>query len=453
MQIAQYHVFACEQRKPEGIPSCSACGSKKVIEHLRAEVTSQGLQDRVQITTCGSLGLCESGPNMVVYPEGTWYGGVTPGDVPELVREHFGHGRPLARLVRTEAPAIRAEMETNRKRRLAAMRAQDAAGVIPHEFQQQVRAFRESRVVLTAIELDVFSHTGDGRTADQIADKIGCDPRATEMLLNALTSLGLLEKKTGGFRNGPLAARYLAAGGKDDSRLGLMHTVHLWDRWTTLTECVRKGTSVTYKPMADRDDDRRRAFIGAMHKNASSRAAQVVAAVGVGGVRRLLDIGGGSGAYSIAFAQADPDLQATIFDLPPVLPLTEKYTAEAGLTGRIRFQAGDMNEDEFGNGYDLVLLCAICHMNSPEQNRSLFKKCLSALAPGGRLVIQDFILEPDKTAPRSGALFALNMLVATRVGSSYSRDEYMDWLTGAGFQRPKHIRLPGPTGLVIATRS
>ena len=112
MQIAQYHVFACEQQKPEGAPSCSACGSKKVVERLRAEVASQGLADRVQITTCGSLGLCESGPNMVVYPEGTWYGGMTPGDVPELVREHFGNGRPLARAGPDRGSGDPAEMET-----------------------------------------------------------------------------------------------------------------------------------------------------------------------------------------------------------------------------------------------------------------------------------------------------------------------------------------------------
>ena len=167
-----------------------------------------------------------------------------------------------------------------------------------------MRGFQESRIILTAIELDVFSHLVEGATAEQTAERLDCDPRATGMLLNALAALGLLVKENGRFRNLPLAARYLAAGGKDDSRLGLRHAVHLWDRWSTLTECVRKGTRVTYEPGADQDDDRRRAFIGAMHKNASGRAAQVVAAVGAGEVRRLLDVGGGSGAYSIAFAEA-----------------------------------------------------------------------------------------------------------------------------------------------------
>jgi (2Fe-2S) ferredoxin/precorrin-6B methylase 2 len=452
MQVFRYHAFVCEQEKPEGAPSCTACGSRKVIERLRAEVATQGLADRVQITPCGSLGLCESGPNMVVYPEGTWYGGVTPEAVPEIVKEHFGHDCPVARLVRTDPDAVRAEMEANRKRRLAALEAQDKAGVLPHEFQQQVQGFRESRIILTAIELDVFSHVGGGASAVQAAERIGSAPRSTEMLLNALAAIGLLEKDAGVFRNTPLAARYLAADSPDDSRQSLRHTVNLWDRWSTLTDSVRAGTRVAPSVTRGQDDDARRAFIGAMHKNASGRAGQVVAAVGTAGVRRLLDVGGGSGAYSIAFVRAEPGLTATVFDLPEVLPLTEEYVARAGVADRVRFTPGDMHEDDFGAGYDMVLLSAICHMNSPQENRKLFAKCRDALASGGRIVVQDFILERDKTAPRTGALFAINMLVATEAGSAYSEDEYVADLKAAGFRNPKHVRLPGPTGLIVAER-
>jgi len=452
MQVARYHAFVCTQEKPEGAPSCSAHGAGPILERLRAEVAAQGLADRVQITACGSFGLCRWGPNMVVYPEGTWYCGLTPGDIAELVREHFGQGRPVARLTRTDPEALRAEMEANRQHRLAFMKAQDEAGVLPFDFQRQVRGYQESRVILTALELDVFSHLGKGATAAEVAAGIEARPRSTEMLLNALTAIGLLEKREDRFRNTPLASRYLTAGAPDDSRLGLMHTVHLWDRWSTLTECVRAGTRVA-PPRAAPDEEWRHAFIGAMHKNASGRAGPVVRAVGTTGVRRLLDVGGGSGAYSIAFAKADPQLEATIFDLPPVLELARDYVAAAGLSGRVTFQAGDMHRDDFGSGYDLVLLFAICHMNSPEKNRALFAKCRRALVPGGRLVVQDFILETDKTAPRTGALFSLNMLVGTESGASYSRDEYFEALTDVGFDSPQHIRLPGPTGLIVAEHS
>lgn len=111
-----------------------------------------------------------------------------------------------------------------------------------------------------------------------------------------------------------------------------------------------------------------------------------------------------------------------------------------------------MLHDPLGEGYDLILLSAICHMFSPEENRALFRRVCAALAPNGRLVVQDFILEPDKTAPRFAALFALNMLVGTRAGSSYSEPEYADWLRDAGFEEMRRVRQAGPSGLMIATR-
>ena len=111
-----------------------------------------------------------------------------------------------------------------------------------------------------------------------------------------------------------------------------------------------------------------------------------------------------------------------------------------------------MLHDPLGENYDLVLLSAICHMFSPEENRELLRRAYRALAPKGQLVVQDFILEPNKTAPRAAALFSLNMLVSTRAGSSYSEPEYESWLKASGFSDVRRVRLPGPTGLMIATR-
>ena len=141
-----------------------------------------------------------------------------------------------------------------------------------------------------------------------------------------------------------------------------------------------------------------------------------------------------------------------MLDVPEVLPLTQDFIRKAGLSERVHTRPGDMLHDPLGEGYDLVLLSAICHMFSPEENRALFRRAGAALAPNGRLVVQDFILEPEKTAPRFAALFALNMLVGTRAGSSYSEPEYADWLREAGFGEVRRVRLPGPSGLIIATR-
>jgi predicted O-methyltransferase YrrM len=323
---------------------------------------------------------------------------------------------------------------------------------LPDDFLTALRAFQESRVLLTAIELDLFTAVGKGATASQAAHRLGGGERATEMLLNALVALGMLTKQAGLFRNAPLAARYLSAGSPDNVRTALMHSVHVWDRWSTLTACVRAGTSVLRRGPEKRGQDWTQAFIGAMHLNAVARAPAVVSAVGAKGVDRLLDVGGGSGAYSIAFAKARRTLRAEVLDRPEVLPMARGHIAKAGLSDRVKTRAGDLRKDKLGRGYHLILLSAICHMLGPEENLDLFRRSLAALAPGGRIVIQDFILEPDKTAPRVGALFALNMLVGTRSGSSYSEPEYAQWLRQAGFQDVRRIHLPGPSGLMLGTR-
>lgn len=301
------------------------------------------------------------------------------------------------------------------------------------EFMGAIRAFQESRVLLSAVELDIYTAVGDGAVASGVAQKLGTDPRATESFLNALVAMGTLEKEGATFRNTPMTARFLVAGSPDYSRPALMHTVNLWDSWSTMTESVRAGTAVGYKEMAGRDKQWMEPFIAAMHRNGLENSAPLVNAVGAEGASRLLDVGGGSGIYSIAFARANPQLRAEIFDLPDVVRMSQRYIDEAGLTGRITTRVGDLRKDELGQGYDLVLLSAICHMLSPEENRDLFARCQRALVPQGRVVIRDFVLEADKTAPRNGALFALNMLVGTPGGSSYSQDEYTAWLHEAGF--------------------
>jgi (2Fe-2S) ferredoxin/predicted O-methyltransferase YrrM len=452
MEAFRYHVFVCNQKKPEGAPSCSARGSEAVIEALRREIMAQGLANDVQVTTCGSIGLCERGPNMIVYPDGVWYSGLTHENISEIVREHLKAGRVVQRLLNSDVKALRSEIDTNKGKMMAAMKARDEAGVIPDDLMQTIQGFRPSRIVLTAVELDIFTAIGDGATAADVAAKLTLAARSTEALLNALTALDLLIKRDGIFSNTPVAARFLAAGGKDFSRDSLMHTVNLWDRWSTLTGAVREGTSVVFREQAVRPRQDTEAFIAAMDKNAGFRAPMVVRTLTLNNVKRVLDVGGGSGAYSIALARAKADIRAEIFDLPTVTPLAQKYIKDAGLSDRISTRDGDMRTDDLGTGYDLVLLSAICHMNSPEENIKLFAKCLAALNSGGQIVMQDFVLSPDKTSPQSGALFAINMLVGTRSGSSYSEDEYRRWLEHAGFIDIKKVQLPGPTALMIGRR-
>ncbi len=451
MQPFRHHVFICDQTKPEGAPCCAARGSAATLAALRKEVAARGLADEVLVTACGSIGVCERGPNLVVYPEGVWYSGVRPEDVPELVHSHFVEGRVLERLANRDEAALRAEIQSNRAKFMAAQRAKDASGALPDDLNQTLRAYMESRALLTALELDVFTAVGNGATAEEVAKKISTHPRATEMLLNALTAMGALAKQQGVFRNTPVTARYFADGSKDNARPGLIHTANIWHRWSNLTDSVRLGTAVGHEEMAARGDDWTEPFIAAMHRNASERAPLVVQAVGAAG-ERLLDVGGGSAAYSIAFARANDKLHATLLDLPAVLPIAQRHIRKAGLTARIETRPGDLRRDRLGTGFNTVLVFAICHMLSPEENQDLFRRCFAALEPQGRLVVQDFILEPDKTTPKQAALFALNMLVGTPAGSTYSHEEYSVWLRQAGFHEVRQIRLPGPSGLMVGTK-
>ena len=452
MEPFRYHVFVCEQQKAEGVPCCAARGSARVVEALRKEVAERGLSNDVQITPCASLGLCDRGTNMIVYPEGIWYSSVMPQDVAEIVRTHFQAGRVVERLANKDVAALREEICTNREKMQAARRAQEAAGVLPDDVNRALRAFQESRVLLTAVELDLFTAVGGGAGAEEVAVRTGSDARATEMLMNALVAMGWLTKQSGVFGNSPFSTRYFVAGSEDDWRAATLHLAHLWHTWSTLTACVRAGTSVLRQEAAERGEEWTRAFIAAMHRNARARAPLVVGAVGTEGLTRMLDVGGGSAAYSIAFASAQQNLEVDLLDLAEVIPIAQSHIDSAGLAGRIRTRPGDLRKDKFGEGYDLVLVSAICHMLGINDNKDLLRRCFEALAPKGRVVIQDFILEPDRTAPKSAALFALNMLVGTQAGNTYTEGDYANWLREAGFQDVRHVRLPGPSGLMVGTR-
>ena len=323
-------------------------------------------------------------------------------------------------------------------------------GEMPDELWQLINGFRERRTLLTAIELDVFSALGAGASSEEVAGRLATDRRATDFLLHALAAMGLLEKHDDRFANTPLTTRFFVAGSPDDARVALLHSVNLWQRWSLLTECVRHGHPASWP---DRNEEQTDAFIAAMHRGASLRAPSLVEKVGTVGVHRVIDVGGGSGAYAIAFAPAAPDLEAEVFDLASVVPIAEHHIAEAGLASRVKTRIGDLRRDAFGAGNDLVLLSSICHMLGPDENRDLFVRAHAALAPGGRLVVQDFLLNPDRTSPRQAALFALNMLVNTPSGGTYTEDEYRGWMNEAGFSSSELVPLPGPTNLVIGTHA
>jgi cyclopropane fatty-acyl-phospholipid synthase-like methyltransferase len=167
-----------------------------------------------------------------------------------------------------------------------------------------------------------------------------------------------------------------------------------------------------------------------MHNLSSKSASAVLKKIGLKGVKRALDLGGGAGTYSIEMARKDIDV--TLFDQPAIVPLARRIVASEKVTG-INFIEGDFLKDDIGSGYDLILANQICHCIGNSENVFLMLKCRQALNVGGRLIIQEFILDNDHTTPLSGALFSVNMLVSNQHGRAYSPDEISNWLTGAGF--------------------
>lgn len=446
MEPFRIHIFVCTQQKPEGVTSCTASGSFAVLDALDRDLQARGLDADVQLTTSGCMGLCDDGPVIVVYPEGVWYRRVQKSDIPDIVNS-LANGKPVDRLVWNDASAMKTMAVEHTQKFRAMLAARDKAGTLPDRLEQMIRGYQPSRCLLTALELDIFTAVADAATAEQIARKIDADPRATATLLNALVALGVLAKSGDKYENTPETARFFVQGSKDNHRNGLLHTANIWHRWSTLTEAVRKGTPV---PIAqDHKSDWNANFIHGMQRNAKDRAPLVVKAIGTVGVRRILDLGGGSGAYSIAFAKNNPDIHCEILDLPEVIPLTSDYVSKAGLSSQITVRPGDMLHDDFGIGYDIVMLNAICHMFSEEQNRQIFRRAHRALKPNGRLVVQDFVLNNEKTGPTHAALFSINMLVSTEAGASYSEKEYTDWIKAAGFTTVSRINLPGPSSLMV----
>jgi (2Fe-2S) ferredoxin/ubiquinone/menaquinone biosynthesis C-methylase UbiE len=450
MEPFRYHVFICTRQKVEDKAYCTDRGGEGVVDELQRAVHQHRLDEQVQVTPCGCLGLCTQGPNLVIYPEGIWYSGVQAGDVDEIVQSHFLQGKPITRLMAKDPDAMRQAIlrETAQVRREEVAR-QDA-GVLPERLRRLADDFRASRTLLTAVELDLFTALGEGSTATAAAEKMGADPRATEMLLNALASMGLVLKLEGVYRNGLDAARYLRKGLADDARAALMYRVHMWDRWSTLTECIREGNAMGFD--ANAGPFSTQAYLAATHKIAALAAPDLVSSLKLSSVNRVLDVGGGSGAYTVAVLRAFPNATADLLDLAPVIRIATRYIRDAGLEERVRLRAGDFMSDALGAGFDLALLSYVMHLNTIEGDRRLLAKAFDALAAGGRVVINDYILNPDKTLPRSATLQALNMLVSTRGGSVYSEAEYRELLRGAGFVDVAKIPLMGPTDVITGRK-
>ena len=302
------------------------------------------------------------------------------------------------------------------------------------------RAFMRSRIILTAAELDLFSIIHDSFTSvDKIAERCGFDRRALARVLDCLVMFGLLDKKGDVYSLTGEGAIFSSKHSASELPM-LLHMNCLWDNWSDLTEIVEKGAGSKQKPPAPMDMADRRAFIGAMHVIGRTLSEDIAASLDLSGYLKLLDIGGGSGTYTIAFLKRNPQLKAILFDLKEVIPLARERISSDGLLTRVDLLAGDFYHDDLPGGCDLALLSAIIHQNSPEQNLELYRRAFRALDPGGMLLIRDHIMDESRTRPPEGTLFAINMLVNTSGGDTYTFQEVEQGLNQAGFTKVRLLR-------------
>jgi SAM-dependent methyltransferase len=304
----------------------------------------------------------------------------------------------------------------------------------PNKIRELASSFQKSRILLSGFELDIFTNIDEsGITSNQIANNLHLDKHGCERLLNALVSLDFLRKQNDLFFNTEESFTFLSK--KSPGYLGgLMHSNHLWNTWSNLTRVVRTGVSANPSEINERGEDWLFPFISAMHDRAKTQAPQQLANIDLTGIKSILDIGGGSGAYSMEFVSKKPEIEATVFDLPNVVPITKKFIDKEGFSGKIKTHAGDYTADDLPEGFDLVFLSAIIHSNSLEINQNLIKKCYYSLNNKGKIVIQDWIMNNDRTYPTAGAVFAINMLVGTEAGDCFTEQEVEEMLNTAGFK-------------------
>jgi SAM-dependent methyltransferase len=313
--------------------------------------------------------------------------------------------------------------------------------ISPEVILRMAQGFMECRILHTAAELDIFTILSKApMSAGDVAGKISANERALAMVLDVLGAMGLLVKQGENYYCESSVAQLLSKNSPQSVLPMILHMASLTKRWARLTDIVKDFGGTKEEFDFTRNAEELRAFIGAMHSIGAPLAKQIVAAVGTGSARALLDVGCGSGTYSIAFLRAAPDLKATLFDLPDVIEMARERLSNEGLLDRAALVAGSFYDQEFPAGHDLVLISAIIHSNSLDENLDLYNKAFRALNSGGRILVRDHVMSPDRTYPRDGAVFAINMLVGTRGGGCYTFEEIGSGLSQAGFTRIRLLR-------------
>ena len=299
----------------------------------------------------------------------------------------------------------------------------------------QIGYYWETKILLTAVQLDLFSTLkGVSLTNNQIAEERELNPRALELVLNALVAMRVVTKDKKAYANTAVAERYLVQSSPE--YVGHLLTLHNaeWNHWGLLEQAVQTGESPVKQHVFETNPDLGAQVLTVLDRIGRGSGPALAQRLKLSGTNRMLDIGGGAGTNAIAFCREYPDLTATVFDLPETLNVTKQCVDEAGLTDRIQLHAGNFHEDDFQGSYDVALMSDILHYQDGKTNAALVQKVFGCLKDEGRLIIKDRFLDPERTSPAWTTAFAVHILVNTEKGECFTIEESRQWMEHAGFQ-------------------
>jgi 2-polyprenyl-3-methyl-5-hydroxy-6-metoxy-1,4-benzoquinol methylase len=339
------------------------------------------------------------------------------------------------------------------------MSASGQPAVTPERIMQMSWGYAAPLMMEVGVRHGIFDRLDSGpKTADEVAALAGVSPRATRIIMNGLAAIQLLTKDPQGrFGLAPDAAAFLVST-KPGFLGGLArHTsTRTLPTWMKLSQVLETG-----KPAEGglNQEDLGSTFFQSFVADLfplGYRPAQILADAlklpAADKPVRVLDLGAGSGVWSIAMAQKSPQVTVTAMDWPAVLEVARSMAGRFGVAERFSFKAGNIVTDDYGSGYNIVMLGQILHMFGEQHARALVKKAFQALAPGGTIAIADILVDDARTSPPLGLIFAVNMLVNTEEGDTYSFNEMAAWLRDAGFEDVRAVETQTPSPIIVANR-
>jgi 3-hydroxy-5-methyl-1-naphthoate 3-O-methyltransferase len=335
----------------------------------------------------------------------------------------------------------------------------NSAPVTPERIMQFVFGFAPTLILEAAIKHRVFDLLdGAPKTAHEVSAESGASERGITAIMNALVGLNFLVKDDQGlFALTPESSQFLVST-KPGFQGGILRhaSEDLIPKWLHLNEIVATGRPMQAVNQENSGADFFEGFVNdifPMSYPSAQALGRHLPLNGAGSPIRVLDLAAGSGVWGIALAQADQRVHVTAVDWPQVLTVTRKTVARFQLTDRFCFVEGDLLQADFGSDFAVATLGHILHSEGEQRSRALLTKACAALRRGGTVAIAEFVANQDRRGPVNALLFAVNMLVNTDSGDTYSFEEISRWLAEAGFANARRLEAPGPSPLILATKA